>query len=71
LLTGEGVDEEPNHMTRKKAWSSINHSILAANTGNVENIFGVKCKSVQIPAGATTKKPWFPLLIFLVEVIRL
>jgi hypothetical protein len=27
---GKGMSEEPNHTTAKKAWSTINHSILSA-----------------------------------------
>jgi hypothetical protein len=28
---GEGVGKEPNHTTAKKAWPSLNHSILSGN----------------------------------------
>jgi hypothetical protein len=34
---GQGMGEEPNHTTGKKAWPSINHSILFSSNGQVHH----------------------------------
>jgi len=55
---GEVVGEEPNHTTARKAWSSVNHSILSEFNCyfkichyNYENYIGAdKCQMLYLQA---------------------
>ncbi len=62
LLAWEGVGEEPNYTDRKKAWSSLNHSILSVSAiqGKIDYLAPSTFLSLSFLSVSTTRSVKWP-----------